>query len=303
MQKEDVSSTLAVEIIEDLNREVDARFYLKEYDEVLTGNRTNYSSACMSRNNGSRMIAEILDYIFSYYLHWTPIQVRDCLTPEIVDAMKLEAFIKRIPCPPEVLPRKGELYYVAWYIYPFTRNASRVELVAKVYMDVLNERITKFPKGYFDGNDGYSRARILFLTMIREFMSFTSQEEMYAFFASEAGKEAIKEHKLNVPLRELYSSPLDYLHDSLGEKQGSNALYQKYRKLVHNRVNRGYVDVEGKSSVWSAGSKDIFSADDATPLSDEGDGKPKLGGPSYDELFAQEEASAQLLMDLGYNPK
>lgn len=234
-------------VVENISKEVDARYYLREYDEVLAGNRRNYSSACMSRNNGGKMIAEILDYIFRDYLHWSHTEARDCLTPEIVRVMKLDAFIKRIPCPPEVQPRLGELYYVAWYIYPETRNATRIDLVKKVYVDVLEGRISKFPKGYFDGNDGYSRARILLLTMIREFLSFSSAEEMYAYFAGEEGQQAIREHKLSVPLRELYSSPLDFLHDALGEAQGNNELYVKYNAQVRRRADRGYIDVEAKA--------------------------------------------------------
>lgn len=289
------------EVIENLNKEVDARFYLREYDEVLTGNRNNYSSACMSKSNGGRLIAEILDYIFSYYIRWTPTQVRDCLTPEIVKALHLESFIKRIPCPPEVLPKKGELYYVAWYIYSETKNASRIDLIIKVYMDVLHERITKFPKGYFDGNDGYSRARILLLTMIREFYSFESQEEMYSFFASDAGRRAIHEHKLGVPLRELYSSALDYLHDALGEKQGSHQLYMKYHPLVRERINRGYVDVASKSQYWDDIENDDKDDDKCNiGVENDIDDKAKTED-AYLNLFDESQNITAILTRLRYN--
>lgn len=217
-----------IEIADPILRTVDARYYLKEYDEILLGKRKTYSASCMNKALGPKISAELLRYIFKYYLRWRPEQVRDCLTPEVVKTMRLEALINRIPSPPEV-KRSTELYFVAWYIYPETVNVSKSELIIKVYMDVINGTISKFPKGYFDGNDGYLRARLLLLIMIREFLTFDSLESLYAFFAGENGRKAIAQYKLTVPLRELYTHPLDYLHDALSEDQKSEELYTKYR--------------------------------------------------------------------------
>ena len=225
-----------------IQRTVDAKYYLREYDEVLMGKRKTYSASCMNKSQGPRISADMLHYIFSYYLRWTPEQVRDCLTPEIVKAMRLESLINRIPAPPEI-DRETDLYFIAWHIYPHTVNISKAELVVKVYMDVLSGRASKFPKNYFDGNDGYVRARLLFLIMVREYLSFESQEAMYAHFASDIGRRAIQQYKLNVPLRELYSSPLDYLHDALPQQQRSEELYVRYGKKVKKRADRGFVQV------------------------------------------------------------
>lgn len=223
-------------------RTVDARYYLREYDEVLMGKRKTYSASCMNKAQGSKTSAEMLHYIFSYYLRWTPEQVRDCLTPEVVKAMKLESLINRIPSPPEI-NRDVDLYFVAWHIYPRTVNVSKAELVVKVYMDVISGRVSKFPKNYFDGNDGYVRARLLFLIMVREYLSFESVEQMYAFFASDAGRKTINQYKLTVPLRELYSSPLDFLHDALRKDQKSDELYLLHSKNVKRRVDKGFIEV------------------------------------------------------------
>lgn len=224
-------------------RTVDPRYYLREYDEVLMGKRKTYSASCMNKAQGSKTSRDMLHYIFSYYLRWTPEQARDCLTPEIVKAMKLESLINRIPSPPEI-NREEDLYFVAWHVYPHTVNVSKGELVVKVYTDVISGRASKFPKNYFDGNDGYVRARLLFLIMVKEYLSFESLEQMYAFFASDAGRKAINQHKLTVPLRELYASPLDYLHDSLRKDQKSDELYIKYSKHVKKRVGKGLIEVE-----------------------------------------------------------
>lgn len=229
-----------------LQRRVDTKYYLREYDEVLMGKRKTYSAACMNKSQGPNICAEMLRYIFPYYLKWTPEQVRDCLTHAVIKAMKLEPLINRIPSPPEI-NRDKELYFVAWYLYPKTCNVSKSELIIKVYMDVIEGRISKFPKSYFDGNDGYVRARLLLLIMIREFLSFESVEQMYAFFSSDEGRRAINKYKLTVPLRELYSSPLDYLHDSLAEGQKDDRLYRKYNQNVKRKEGTAYIDVSSET--------------------------------------------------------
>lgn len=207
-------------------------YYLKEYDDVMMGNRKTFSSALMSKEQGPALCTELLKSIFTLYLNWTPEQVRDQLTPEIVKTMKLWPLVKRLPCPPELNPQK-ELYYVAWHLYPQTRNVKAPELIIKLYTDLMEGRAKKFPSGYFDGNDGHLRARILFLTMVREYLPpFDGIESMYAFFAGVNGKRCINQYKLTIPLRELYGSPLAYLHDALPDWQKDEELYEYYNAML-----------------------------------------------------------------------
>jgi len=223
---------------------VDPSYYLKEYDDVLMGRRKTFSSALMAKEQGPHMCAELLRNIFSIYLHWSPVDVREKLTPEAVRRLKISPLIKRIPCPPEVDASK-ELYYVAWYLYPETRNIEEPELIIKLYTDILENKVKKFPGGYFDGNDGYLRAHILFLTMVREYLPpFESLDALYHFFASPEGKNCIIRYKLVVPLRELYGSALAFLHDSLPWSQKDERLYQRYLPLVREgRAGKNYLPV------------------------------------------------------------
>ena len=79
------------------------------------------------------------------------------------------------------------------------------------------------------GNEGYLRAQILLLTMIREYLpTFESVEDLYAYFASPMGRHAIERYKLGIPLRERYGSAVAYLHDSLPWSQKDEELYLKY---------------------------------------------------------------------------
>ena len=214
---------------------VDSWYYLAEYNDILMGKRRSYSSSLMSRDQGAYLCSELLRNIFKSYLKWSPQDIRDKLTPEVVKKMKLGPLIKRIPCPPE-LDRDKELYYVAWHLYPETRNVSTPELVVKLYGDIMSGKVKKFPSGYFDGNEGFLRARILFLTMVNEYLPpFQSMDALYAFFASAEGRQCINNYKLVIPLRELYGTSLAYLHDALPVWQKREDLYEKYQHETTNQ--------------------------------------------------------------------
>lgn len=209
---------------------------LTECEEILLGKRQHYSANFLDKDTGDANIYEALRYIFEGFLHWSPIQVRDCLNKDIVQLMKMEPLINRVPCPPE-LDRTRDYEYVAWYLYPETVNCNSRDLAVKVYSRILSGEISRFPKGYFDcGFKGWFRARAAFRYMLTEFMpTFESIEAVYAYFSTPQAKDVLRKYKLTVPLRELYGSPLDYLHDSLCTAQKSEELYQKYNAIIESR--------------------------------------------------------------------
>ena len=204
--------------------------YLKEYKEVLLGQRKAYSSALMSKQ-GIEWRKGLLRSIFEQYRNWTPEQIRDLLTPALVTEMKLWTLINSIPCPAE-LDRKKELYYVAWYLYPETRNMTDDQLTLKLHADILNGQKRGFPRGYFDGDKGCHRAHILFCEMIeREFprLGITDNTRfLYEYFASCHGKGLLRKYKLMTALCARYDSPLEYLHDFLPPKQKDDDLFKYY---------------------------------------------------------------------------
>lgn len=213
---------------------------LAEVREMLLGARQHYSASFLDRDTGDINVYEALRYLFEAFLEWSPTQVRDCLSIDIIRLFKMEPLINRLPCPPE-LDRNRDFEYVAWYLYPETVNCTKKDLAIKVYHRLIKGEITRFPKGYFDGTiQSWFRARCAFQCMLIEYMPpFPSLEALYAYFTGSKGREAIRKYKLLVPLRELYDSPLDYLHDSLSSQQRSEELYQKY-KAIQQKYSRKY---------------------------------------------------------------
>lgn len=265
--------------------DVDPHYYLHEYDDILLGNRKTFSSAFMSKNNDERICMSVLKYVFKNYLHWSPVEVRDNLTEEIITRMKLLPLINRLPCPDE-LDRNKDLYYIAWALYPETINVSKKDLIIKVYDDVLSGVRQKFPKEYFDGNEGYVRARVLMVTMLREHCAgkFNGIEEMYQFFASQQGRKLLLKYKLHYPLRELYPSALHYFHDCLPLDQRRADLLERYEAGDDLSIlDNEQVDEKDEADVTNDGV--IQMQPDNETNSDEQILTSVFDGMNYDEKF------------------
>ena len=209
------------------NSSISMRVFLDEYNEMLAGRRKSFSSMLLGKEFPETICAEVLKVIFDRYFHWTPVQIRDCLTPEIAERMKLEPLLKRIPAPDEIL-KDRELCYVAWYLYPKTRNVSESDLVIRVYHHLMNGDIQRFPKNYFLSQLGNLRAKLIMRAALQEYIlprySFSTLNELYAFFGTDRVNAVMDECKLTTMIKQKAGIALNMLHMALGE-QGDNGLY------------------------------------------------------------------------------
>lgn len=211
------------------NSAITMQTFLNEYNEILIGKRKNFSPQLLDKDYPEKTAADILRVIFEYYFDWTPVQVRDCLTPEIVTRMKLGSLIRKIPSPDEII-REKELYFVAWYLYPKTRNISEGDLVIQVYHHLMNGDIQRFPKNYFFSNLGNLRAKMIFKIALKEYIlpryAFSSMADVYNFFASDKVNAVMDECKLSTMIKQKAGLPLNMLHMAL-ENEKYNVLYIK----------------------------------------------------------------------------
>ena len=223
---------------------------LYQYDEILLGNRTNCSTLVSARESGNKYTDAILCYCFEKYLGWTPQDVVNGLTKEIVSQFKLGPFIdKRIRRPSEF--DEWEYQYVGWYLYPQTGGISNDERVIKVYMEVVDGRRKRFPKSFFDESEGERRAFVCFRAMSNEFIQPTSIENLYELFGDEQnGRRLLSKYKLIVPVRSIFGTPLEYLHavleDEWIEDEDLFDLYmEKAKEQPCEAQPDGYGDCEG----------------------------------------------------------
>jgi len=98
---------------------------ISEYEDVLVGKRKAFSGFYFSYgvNGNMRLALQIMKYAFETYLQWPADQLRDCLTMEILEKLKIKPLLRHIVFPPE-LDRKKDLFYIAWRLYPKTVHYS-----------------------------------------------------------------------------------------------------------------------------------------------------------------------------------
>ena len=211
---------------------------LGEYEEMALGQRKTYSAASLPKDASPEYCARIIKRILSIYKpEWSPTDLRDCLTPDLATSLGLWPLIKHLPCPDELNPKK-DLYFVAWVLYPETRNVNEIDLVASVYQDIIHGTRQKFPKGYFYGKKGTLRAKAVFKLFMNEFViprfDLCCLRDAYELFATNEIDGLIEKCHLTAFVRDRFGLPLNFLHTCLGADADDimyyNAFFKKTQK-------------------------------------------------------------------------
>lgn len=222
-------------------------YYMAKYDDILIKRREKVFFGATQKENLPALCAAILEEIFTSYHRLKATEVRDVLTSDLVDAWGIRQFVEHIPSPPEV-DRKNDYRFVAWYIWPKTKNVSDTDLIKDLYYRILNGETPRYPKKYFNGPMGRARAKYIFQLMLEKFLSghFTSITEAYVFFSRKtiAGK-FLKEHGMLSPAK-LFNSPLEYFHYSLAPHQRDDSVYRMLLESCEPNKNKDS-NPDGKS--------------------------------------------------------
>lgn len=219
---------------------VDNETLYYEYEQILIGNKDAFTPCFFKYGDKtSHTYAMIvLRFAVEKYLRWNPYDMKDLISKEIIDLMKLNSIMKYINFPIEV--NKDEDYYIlAALAYPNIIKIDTKELVLRTYKDVLNDKISKFPKEYLTGFDGIMRAGICLQHIIKKHYGFSSNQELYAFFISPDCIKALKKYRLNNISNEMFEYPIDFLHESLPSYQKDEFLYNFYKFLyIYNNLDK-----------------------------------------------------------------
>ena len=205
------------------------RSAIAEYEDMLIGKRQAMPAYYFNYNaNGNmKLTLQIMKYAFDTYLQWSPEQLRDCLTYEILERLKLQFLLRHIVFPVELDSAK-DLFYIAWKLYPKTVHFNEKDLILRVYKNLLDKKIQKYPKEFFDGRQGDLRAQVCLRYMIEQFLPFNAIDELYDYFASVKCVRVLRQNKLLIACRDLYDTPVEYLHKSLSKEQQNQFLYRFY---------------------------------------------------------------------------
>lgn len=226
---------------------MDKRSLITEYENILLGkekregkkNNTPRISAFYfkgSKRTSTNAMIILYKYMIEEIMHWTPYEAKALLTKDIIQKTKLDWLTERYISFPPGLPEEKKCYYIVHLCYPRQVYFNAKEQIISVYEEALKNakpgRRPKFPKQYFEGTDGISRACVCLQTVINKYiyMYVSSIEELYELFGTPTRiMPILEEYCLDGCCKELFDMPVDYLHTTLISSQKDDFLYRFYR--------------------------------------------------------------------------
>lgn len=172
----------------------------------------------------------IVRYAVTDILGWTPEEALYGMNEEIMKQLRLDKIITYVQYPRDINKNKD----YAWMIhraFPKETSYCPKDQVLEMYKRLQNSNIDRFPKRVFVGNNGIEKLSVLLNDYISKNIPAFTISELYEYFSKfgEANK-ALRKAKLYYAYKDFYNTPLEYLHEALGENS-DNFLYHHYQYL------------------------------------------------------------------------
>ncbi len=214
------------------------RLNIFEYEEVLMGVRKNFICSFKGTfKENCEEVGNIWRYAVTHLLKWSPKEAEKYMTDKIVDMLCLDKTLAGIG-----FNRTGsyisDYRFVLQYAFPkeiqFDERKQAIaeyDRVAKIGKWEYDDVPYKFPKKFFVDNSGIDRARYLLEYVVGLYLAGRmSQEDLYEFFSKkQKASRWLASKKLEVPIKIIYESPLDFFHYSLPIAEKDDFLYYFYK--------------------------------------------------------------------------
>lgn len=168
-------------------------------------------------------------YVFEKILEWTPHDVMNYMSAEVVEKLGLTKAYSKLIWPTEIkngrntkiFDSRSAYGYVAALCYPSVIHEFDMQnlWIMEYNRELSGEKRTTIKS--FEGESGYDKARLLFNYWLINHPDerFPDLETMYTFFASKEGMDYLKKIKLDKACQIFFASPLEYFHESLTEDE------------------------------------------------------------------------------------
>ena len=202
---------------------------LLEYEEILLGNRKEFSSTYIGKQSSQNNIIPLFLYAFESLLGWNKSDISKFISFPLIEKLRLIRPYNRLYFPPE-LNQKSDAFYLASILYPDEIHYSKTEMTLQVYEKVLNSSISRYPKRFFSGGDGSLNAAVCLQYYINQHLFLPSEKDVFKKFSNDKwANEFLKEAKLLSYCNDNFESPLDFLYDTYENIKYADLYYEKGR--------------------------------------------------------------------------
>ena len=178
---------------------------IAEYNDILCGIKKRFSKDANINENSAR---EVRRFAFSYYLRWSPQDIKTRLTKDILKRLKLDKLFEKYADFPHELNSKKDMFYYAHWLYPNIIPYDIRTSVLNVYRGVLDGKRNLFSMNFFNDDYALERAEICLQEALKR-NEFKNEYEMYALFASDKAADFLEKYKLSKPVQMYYkNSPI-----------------------------------------------------------------------------------------------
>ena len=231
---------------------------INAYDELYINNTERFPLSFFSKqypDRSHKWALELFRYAVSSRLHWDKYEMRDHLDMNTVKKLKLKPLLDYIKFPVGFNPSTS-LFYIAWCLYPETKNKSITDVELETYDHFLSGLIPKMPKMYFDGMEGLNRAYHCLIYAINKYKPCIENDiyYLYEFFSSVNAISFLSNIKLIKVCNAFSITPLDFIHYALPFNQRSDLFYSYFNFLLqfksyksrirNNNTNNNVIDSE-----------------------------------------------------------
>ena len=203
---------------------------INEYEEILIGNRKKISSNyfLFDKKGNERVALSVIRYAIENLLGWDVHNAIELFNSNYISFMKLDQMVKYIVFPSDVT--KDDTEYILYLLYPKYVDYDIKRYTLRIYEKVMNNE-GRYPKDYMYGYLGMLRAKICLQYAINQNLLFKSADDLYNFFASKDCIKYLKQNKLYQLYVSFYSTPLEYMHDSMPSSVKNEFLFHNYMFL------------------------------------------------------------------------
>lgn len=207
-----------------------------DYEQVLLGKQRTFKIAFQkdaSFSTNQRAVTVVWKYAIEVLLKWTPEMALDLFNYDLVEKLKLDKAAEYIGI---TFSRKKtfSVAKILQYVYPqivYDPGQEAIEYFQRInklegFEVIDSNKVLRFPKSYFDGEDGLAKASAVVNYAISVYMNDKNVYELYAFFSKAGAAERWMRSKgLSMILQQYAKRPITCLHNALPEEKKNNIFF------------------------------------------------------------------------------
>lgn len=222
------------------------------YEQYLIGNleelpKHYFVKEHKEKNNA--IIFALIRYVITNILHWTPSEARYLFTREIETTFLLRPYIDQfLSGVPQNLTSEERTLWIISQVFPSVKYSIERHTIS-TYDAMLDGSTKRWPTNFFSSDKtGIKRAEICLQYCVDRYLTVIPIPELYKTFSQQTkAMDLLKVYKLDKVCTKLFPSPLEFLHQSLEQKDMFCYSYFSFASnynQTQKRVKRGELKVE-----------------------------------------------------------